>query len=222
MIKAVIYDFDDTIVDSDPLHIQSWEQNLKDHQVQNIADFKIFREENMMGKSSRENAKLLVNHYKLDVDPEDFYHKKADIYMKNAIDKLKLLPGVVYSLKLFKKMGLRLAVASGSPRKYIDAVINRLGLKEYFELIVSADDIQKSKPDPQSFIVTCSKLELDPVECIVIEDATVGVQSAKAAGCKCIAIPNRNVTTQDYSEADLVLKSLTEITKNDIISLNND
>lgn len=220
MIKAVIYDFDDTIVDSDPLHIQSWEQNLKAHNVQNIADFKDFREKNMMGKSSRENAKLLVDHYKINVDPEDFYHSKADIYMKN-VDKLELLPGVIYSLDLFKKSNLRLAVATGSPRKYIDAVTSRLGLKDYFELIVSADDVQKSKPDPESFIVTCHKLGLNPSECVVIEDATVGVQAAKAAGCKCIAIPNRNVKIQDYSQADLVLESLEKITIDDILGLNN-
>lgn len=175
----------------------------------------------MMGKSSRENAKLLVNHYKIDVDPEDFYHKKADIYMKNAVDKLELLPGVIPSLNLFKKMGLRLAVATGSPRQYIEAVIKRLNLEDYFEVIVTADDIQKSKPDPQTFRVTCSRLGLEPAECVVIEDATVGVQSAKAAGCKCIAIPNRNVSTQDYSQTDLVIDSLEKINKNVILRLNN-
>ncbi|MBI3109476.1 HAD family phosphatase [Candidatus Daviesbacteria bacterium] len=220
MIKAVIYDFDDTMVDSDSLHIESWEANLKEHNV-NIEGFKKWRAENLMGRSSTENAKSIVKHYGMNIDPEVFYKRKVEIFMKIAVDKLKLLPGLIKSLKLFKRAGLRLAISTGSPRKYVEAVLNKYGLTKYFDVIVTSEDITRSKPDPQMYLIASDRLELSPAECIVIEDTQAGIQSATAAGCKCIAVPNKNVTNQDYSKADLVLNSLDKITRDVIILLNN-
>ncbi|HCB22943.1 TPA: hypothetical protein DEP06_03965 [Candidatus Daviesbacteria bacterium] len=219
MIKAVIYDFDDTMVDSDSLHIESWEANLKEHYI-DIAGFKKWRAENLMGRSSTENAKSIVKRYGINIDPEIFYKRKVEIFMKIAVDKLKLLPGLVKSLKLFKKEGLRLAISTGSPKKYVDAVLKKYGLTKYFDVIVTSEDITRSKPDPQMYLIASDRLKLSPAECVVIEDIPAGIQSAKAAGCKCIAVPNKNVTNQDYSKADLILNSLEKITQDVIISLN--
>lgn len=220
MIKAVIYDFDDVLVDSDPLHFAAWIQALKNHHVKDFSDFKDFKDKNMLGRSSRENAQSVAKHYHLNISPLDLYHEKTQLFTELVAKKIKLLPGVVSSLKLFQKIGLRLAVATGSPRQYIESTLKKFNLAKYFQVIITADEIKKGKPDPQSYQVTCQKLGLNPGECVVIEDATVGVLSAKAAGCLCIAIPNKHATNEDYSKADLILKSLEHITKNDILRLN--
>lgn len=218
MIKAIIFDFDDTLVDADTLHIEAWEKTLVDHNIKNFDDFRSLRAEKMMGKSSLHNAQLIVEHYKINTTPEDFFHKKTKIFIE-LITRLKLLPGAIHSLKLFKKAGLKLAIATGSPKEYIEKALKQFKIFNYFTTIITSEDVSKGKPDPETYLKACQELRLLPKECLVIEDATAGVESAKAAGCKCIAIPNKNVSTQDYSQADLVLDSLEKITRNSILGL---
>ncbi len=134
MIKAVIYDFDDTLVDSDSLHIESWEQALKEYNVKSFNDFKKWRAEKLIGRSSLDNAHSIVEHYQIDIDPEIFYQKKVEIFMQIAADKLQLLPGVLDSIKLFKKEELELAIATGSPRKYLQSVLKKFNLNPYFDV----------------------------------------------------------------------------------------
>ena len=122
------------------------------------------------------------------------------------------LPGIDTALTSFRSLGLRLALASSSTHRIIEAALDRLGLGEEFEVILSAEDEVAGKPDPAIYLSAASALRVPPESCIALEDSLNGVLAAKAAGMTCIAIP---VGTLDYPsggpEADLTLGSLEEV-----------
>ena len=111
---------------------------------------------------------------------------------------MQSLPGLEKSLKLFKENGYpNCQLPHLEQKKYIDLVLEKFDIKNYFSLIVSGDDVKKGKPNPETYLVASQKLGFTPEECLVLEDATAGINAAKDAGCKCIAIKNLNTPVQD-------------------------
>jgi beta-phosphoglucomutase-like phosphatase (HAD superfamily) len=121
------------------------------------------------------------------------------------------MPGVVAAIALFGRCGLRLAIASSSPRRLIDAVCDRLGL-DGIEVRCSAMDEARGKPAPDVYLTAARKLGVAAAACLALEDSPNGVASAKAAGMRCVAIPDPLLAGHPrYGEADLVLRSLTDL-----------
>jgi HAD superfamily hydrolase (TIGR01509 family) len=125
--------------------------------------------------------------------------------------ELGLMPGLLETLKLLKEENYKLAIASSGVKKYIALVLNKFHIKEYFDVVITGDDVKVGKPNPETYLVAARKLGVLPAECLVLEDATKGIQSAKAAGCFCIAVKNPNVPSQTYPDADLVVNSLHDV-----------
>ena len=122
------------------------------------------------------------------------------------------MPGLHQAIRLFQSHRLRLALASASALSLIDAVIDRLELRPNFEVICSAENEARGKPHPDVYLSAAAKLGLAPGMCLAVEDSIAGVQAAKAAGLKCIAIPLPELRHDPrYSPADLILDSLTQI-----------
>lgn len=121
-------------------------------------------------------------------------------------------PGIAEALAFARRAGLRLALASSSPYAVIEAVLARLGLSSAFEVIHSAEEEERGKPDPAVYLTTARKLEVDPADCVAIEDSPNGLLSAKAAGMRCIAIPEPALREdRRFALADAVLSGLGEI-----------
>jgi len=123
-----------------------------------------------------------------------------------------LKPGVAEALAFARAAGLRVALASSSPYVIIDAVLDTFGLRSEFEVIHSAEEEARGKPEPDVYLTTARKLGVAPAECLAIEDSPNGVLAAKAAGMKCVAIPEPVLRNHpDLARTDAVLRSLTEI-----------
>lgn len=121
-------------------------------------------------------------------------------------------PGIAEALAFAHRAGLRLALASSSPYAVIEAVLARLGLSSAFEVIHSAEEEERGKPDPAVYLTTARKLGVDPADCVAIEDSPNGLLSAKAAGMRCIAIPEPALREDPrFALADAVLSGLGEI-----------
>lgn len=210
MIKAVIYDLDDLMVNSDPLHAEAWETLLRkfNHKFSELPQE---LRSKFIGMRVKDISKELIKELKLNVGIESFYKERIDIFLDLIKKRLDPMPGLVYSLKLLKKNKLKLAIASSGTKEYIGIVLKKFDIKDYFDIVVSGDDVKKGKPDPETYNVACGKLGIKPEECLVLEDATKGIESAKNAGCVCIAVKNPNTPAQDHSKADLVLDSLEEL-----------
>lgn len=220
MISAIIYDLDDTMVNSDPLHERAWEELLKDHGH----DFRSLPEElrsNFIGRRVIDITHELVDYLNIKANKNDLYEKRIELFIKIVENELEPLPGLLESLERFKSLGFKLAVASSGAKRYVELVLKKFDIGRYFDAIITGDDVQIGKPHPDAYLITAKKMHVKPSNCLVLEDATKGIQSAKAAGCKCIAIENPNIPPQDFQEADLVVRSLDEVTLEKIQILNH-
>jgi beta-phosphoglucomutase-like phosphatase (HAD superfamily) len=212
MVKAVIYDVDGTMVDSEPLHVQAWDDTLRQY-AHKLSDLSEEFRSTMAGKKPIVIAGGMVDELGLEITPEALLQTKASIFMRLVETDLKGMLGVVESIKRFKAAGLRLAIGTSLHAEYIRLVLERLGVQTAFEIIVTGDEIKNGKPHPETYLTVAEKLELEPSECVVLEDAKSGIESATAAGCCCIAIENPNALPQDTSSADVVVGTLDEVTE---------
>lgn len=219
MIKAVIYDLDDLMVNSDPLHARAWEILMSRHGFA-FSDLPEAERSKFIGMRVIDIMKELVSTLKLDVDLDSFYKERNQIFLALVKEELTLMPGLRESLDLFTEQKIPLAIASSGTKEYINAVLDRFKLRGYFKVIISGDDINVGKPHPETYITAAKKLGFDPKDCLVLEDATHGITAAKDAGCKCVAVRNSNTPPQDHTKANLVLDSLKELSTNALSRIN--
>lgn len=205
-MKAVIFDMDGVIINSEPLHhkvereiVEELGGKLSDEEV---ASFVGTTDYNMWSKIKKKfNFKLSV---------EELIEMKKERFMKE-IDEIQLVPNFIdFMLSLYKK-GYLMAIASSNNRKIVDTIVNKFQLYKYMKFIISGEEVKRSKPDPEIFLTAAKKMNVTPSDCIVIEDATNGVKAAKAAGMKCIGLKNTDTGKQDLSEADLIIENFNEL-----------
>lgn len=124
---------------------------------------------------------------------------------------LTALPGVGALLESAQAAGLGLAVASSSPRRWVEPMLEELGLSHYFALTRCLDDVELAKPSPELYLSACAGLGVDPAATVALEDSANGVTAANAAGMRSVAVPNRLTRWLDLSHAHLVVDSLAEV-----------
>ena len=146
---------------------------------------------------------------KLNYNVTEILRKHFILYGKFLRKDLKVFPGAKLLPKKLKSKGYKLGLVSGSTKEQIDIILKKLKIKDQFEVIVSTEDVQNSKPSPEGYILAAKKLGIKPKDCIVIEDATQGVKSGKNARMKVIGITNGS--EQDLSLADIIFNSLDEV-----------
>ncbi|MFA6511755.1 MAG: HAD family phosphatase [Patescibacteria group bacterium] len=207
MMKAVIYDMDDLMVNSNPLHAKAWELLLKryGHSFKELPESMRSR---FIGMRITDILNEIAQYFHLDEDINTLYKARAEVFLEMVKRELDAMPGLIESLTLLKKRSYPLALASSGTREYIQIVLTRFHIEDYFDVIISGDDVVRGKPDPETYRIAAQKLKIDPSHCIVLEDATNGITSAKAAGCKCIAVRNPYTPQQDLSRADAIIDSL--------------
>jgi len=208
-LKAVIFDMDGVIIDSEPIYFEI-ERDLFDELGLDISqrEHESFVGMTMEGLWERVTAK-----YQLEETIQDLtrLHKDSAFqYMSEA----KELPIVEYIKELLEKLKsrkIKIAVASSSPKNLIEIILTKLNLHDFFDLIISGEEVEKGKPAPDIFTEASRRLNINPNSCVVIEDSTNGVKAAKAAMMKCIGFQNINSGNQDLSTADIIVDSIGEI-----------
>ena len=212
MAIAVIFDMDGVIIDSEPIHMESDKMTMK------YFDREISDEElnNYVGISNPDMWSELREKYHMTASIEEILEKHTS-YKKHLFENRKLTPikGIKMLLDDLKNSGIRVGLASSSTKEFIEIILNNLGLLEYFESIISCDDVARSKPSPDIFIKAAEVLRVKPSDCLVIEDSSHGVKAAKLAEMKCIGFINPNSGKQDLSLADAVVCSIEEIDHRD-------
>lgn len=229
MIKAIIFDCDGNLVDSESSHFTCWQRALK------LWGANLSLEENLtfMGQSGQKVASLLAAKLGKDCAEELFAQKKG--YYLEAVEKgLPPIEGTVHFVRQLiqnrEHHGLKLAVASASPQYEIRMNLERLGLLDSFDLILSGhDDLTDycdpegvNKPKPYIYLHAAKLLGVLPEECVVIEDSRPGVTAGVAAGCITIAVPNAFSQYQDLSHATLRLETLSGFTLERFLNLLKD
>ena len=210
MIKAIIFDMDGVIVDSEPLHYKVFMAYTKSKFGLSISD----QEYNtFIGTTNLHIYSTLQKKYGIEGDLESIIEE----YENQCLDFLlcskteKPIQGVDVLVKNLHKNKIKLALASSSPKKSINAVLNLFGLDHFFDVKVSGQDVEYSKPAPDIFLRAAELLAISPEDCLVFEDSRNGVMAAKAAGMQCIAYYNPNSGNQDLSRADKIIESFVEV-----------
>jgi HAD superfamily hydrolase (TIGR01509 family) len=206
MIKGIIFDMDGVIVDSNSFHYDNWNMHFKKH-----FNIIIPKEDfaSRLGESAKDFTKYFLDKYKIKADYEKVLEEILTYYEKNS-KKLKLKQGIIEALPILKKK-YKIAMATGANRDWAMHIVTSFGITDYFDYIIAGNEVRKAKPEPEIFLKAAEVLKLKPEECIVIEDAALGIEAAKRAGMYCISIPDELTKLQDHGKADLHLKSITEI-----------
>jgi len=200
MIKAIIFDFDGTILDTET----AWFHALKKGYQQYDAELSLDQYSQCIGthQSSFDPYENIVKAAKQPVDVEAFRLAVKDHYESFMKQEL-IREGVLDWLKQAKAAGIRIGLATSSHRAWIDKYAGELGIIDYFDGIRTADDVKQVKPDPELYLKVIEDLGVKPEEAVVVEDSPNGVRAAVAAGIKCIVTPNPITRELAFDESPL-------------------
>jgi HAD superfamily hydrolase (TIGR01509 family) len=215
MLKAIIFDMDGVIVDTEPLHYKAYHQMFNDVNIEVSESLY----ESFTGQSTFSICKQLVSLYNLPLGPQTLVDIKRDHFnlLFKTDSSLDLLDGVLELIKDYHAHGLTLILASSASMQNINNVFKRFDLDQFFKAKLSGADLKASKPHPEIFINAVKATGFNNDECIVIEDSTNGFKAAKAAKIFCVGYKSPHSKNQDYNIADLIIDNFKEITYNNII-----
>jgi len=204
---GAIFDWDGVIIDSSHHHEKSWELLAREENLPLPPD--AFR----LG-FGRKNQIIIPEIYRWSNDPaeiERLGQRKEEIYRElMAKDTLEPLPGVREWLGKLRAAGIPCAVGSSTPRANLDAAMSRLGISEYFDTIVSAEDVTLGKPNPEVFLKAAARIHRSPECCVVFEDALAGIAAARAGGMRVIGIATTH-QPEELTQADLAVHRMDEL-----------
>lgn len=220
MFKAILFDMDDLMVNSAPLHIEASDRVFK----KLGADVKSLPKEmvaGFYGKRIPEIIQFTMDHFGITKVPlNQIVRIREEIFLELIDEKLEPMPGLFTLVSRIGKTKLKTAVASSGNKVYIKRVLKKFGLEKFFKAIASGDMVENGKPSPDVFLKAAELVNVSPEHCIVLEDAKLGIDAAKSAGMFCVGVINPDSTyEQDLSRADIVVKRLDEIDLNVILHL---
>lgn len=208
MIKALVFDLDGVIIDSESINTELTLQVLRDVGAQSDTD----EISQFVGVQNEKMWTILIDRHQIKESVEQLMEKQRVYILERFLNgELEPIAGVIELLEEARSKNLKIALATSAPRVYAEYILKKIKAAEYFEVLVTSDEIAKSKPDPEVYITAAKALGLKPEECIAIEDSTAGIQAAKSAGMTCIGFKNPNSGNQDTTKADNVVTSIREI-----------
>jgi HAD superfamily hydrolase (TIGR01509 family) len=214
-IKAVVFDFDGLILDTESNEFNSYSEIYKQHGVElpievwgqcvgtNASAFDVYAYlEQLVGQS---------------VDREKLHLSKSALYEKSMLEA-ELRPGVREYLQSAKLMGLRIGLASSSPRVWVEGYLKTYGILDRFETIRTADDVEIVKPNPALYFKALEDLNVDASDAIAFEDSPNGALAAKRAGMYCVIVPNSVTRQLTFGETDLRIESMEQMSLQEVIA----
>ncbi|MBN1675299.1 MAG: HAD-IA family hydrolase [Kiritimatiellae bacterium] len=212
MIRAVIFDMDGVLTDSEPLICAAATAMFKEHGVTvQPADFRPF-----VGTGENRYIGGVAARYGVTLDIQAAKRRTYEIYLELVPDRLEAFPNAQRVVRRCKAAGYRIALASSADLIKIEANLNKIGLPPaLWDAIVAAEDVRERKPAPDIFLAAAAKLNVTPAQCVVIEDAVNGIAAAKAAGMRCIAV-TQSFPAEQLGQADLVRAAIGDVTLADL------
>ena len=212
-IKALVFDFDGLILDTETAQINAWESVHRKYGV----------------PFERENFLSVIGGATHTFDPMDAFRQYRELPLEKVekdilerhralVEREPILPGVIGCLNFARKQRLRIGMASSSPHEWVDNHLKRLGLFGSFEAIFCRGDVPRAKPWPDLYLAVTEALGVSGPETLVLEDSFNGSLAAKRAGLWCVVIPNASTEHHDFPHADLVLDSLADLDPAELIA----
>ena len=214
MIRAIVFDFDGLILDTEEPIYRSWLEVYEAHgedlpfeqwvKTVGSTNTEFHPQHHLEERLGRPLSKEVI---------ERRIGRRTELILAQ-----QLLPGILQQLDAARSLGLKLGVASSSTRDWVSGHLTRLGILNRFDCVRCRDDVTNAKPAPDLYIAVLACLGVNSSESLAIEDSPNGVVAAKSAGMLCVAIPNSITARLDLSHADLVLRSLAEVKLSDLLT----
>lgn len=208
-IKALIFDMDGLLVDSEPIQFETSKLLFHRHGHQ----FTVRHLRKFLGVRLVDELTALKHYWKLSPGVSALQMERKDIFLKLVQQKLPLSEGAIELLHFLRKVSLPIGLGTSADRWFVDEVMEKFGIKHYFDVIVDADGVKQGKPNPEVYLRVAEQLKISPENCLVLEDAVNGVAAAKNAGMMCFAVPNLYTPKEYYQEANQIFQSLWEVTR---------
>jgi beta-phosphoglucomutase len=220
-LDALIFDFDGVIVDSEPVHLATFQEVLAAEGI-NLSHDDYY--EKYLGFDDYDCFKAVAaDHDKTfnDAKIRELTQTKTQLVLKQFQTSVKALPGAVELIRQAAETGVPMAICSGSLRQEIQLASETIGVRDCFQVIVAAEDVHKGKPDPEGYRLALRQLAPfapdgpDPSKTVVIEDSPAGIESAAALGIRVLAV-STSYPVSELSQADRIVASLTDVTPEDL------
>jgi HAD superfamily hydrolase (TIGR01509 family) len=209
-VRALVFDFDGLILDTETPEFTVWNQIFAEHGVEMPSDYWI----QVIGRGAEQQIErppeLLTRLTGSYVETESARLERRGRILE-LIQREQARPGVVSLLDQAREAGVPAAIASSSRHEWVDGFVDRLGLLDRFQAILCADDVQRAKPFPDLYLLACERLQAEPTHSIALEDSPNGIAAAKSAGLFTIAVPNSVTANLDLSAADLRIDDLSTV-----------
>ncbi|TXC89818.1 HAD family hydrolase [Metabacillus litoralis] len=217
MIKAIIFDFDGLILDTETHEYEVLSEIFKEHDCE--LPLSVWGK--VIGTKSdfspytylEEQANKVIDHNSIKKQLEERFTKR--IHLEEA------RPGVIDYITAAKKLGLKIGLASSSSYKWVSTHLKRLNLLDEFECIRTSDHVEQVKPNPALYVEAAKCLNVEPEECIAFEDSANGALAAKRAGMKCVVVPNSVTKNLDFCEVDHRLETMAHMDLKELVMFLN-
>ncbi|MDO4587762.1 MAG: HAD family phosphatase [Planctomycetia bacterium] len=205
---GVIFDIDGVLVDSNPVHFESWVLAAKEDGVEFTE--KLFKE--TFGQTSRA---IIENNWPHPLTSDQIHYfdqRKETIYRDHFDQNVSMIPGVFDFIEYLRQRDIPMAAGSSGPKINVDYVLDKIGVRPFLKAVVSGTDVERGKPFPDIFLCASEQMNVPPDRCVVIDDSLSGVQAAKAAGMKVFGFFSWGHEAREYEKADWVVRSFQELT----------
>ncbi|MBN2066962.1 MAG: HAD family phosphatase [Candidatus Diapherotrites archaeon] len=208
-MKAVVLDFDGVIADTLHINFEVKAEAFRPYGIE--LSLQEFIDIWVSPEPGKEGTPYFVKLKGLKISPEESLRGQRAMAQNLFRERAEPMPGALELIKLLKGMNLRVGIVSSNYKKSVGLFLRKFGIEKDFEFVVASEDCKRHKPFPDPYLMAVKRFGLSPGQILAVEDADTGVESAKLAGCAVLAVPNRFTEHEDFSKADLVLKSLGEI-----------
>lgn len=216
---GVIFDLDGTLVASERLYFEATERVLAPR-GRSLCELTPEERSRIPGRAAVENMEFYRSRFGLEQSAEELVRTRMALILEmveeNGVETIAGAEGFLSDLKAF---GIPLAVASSAPSAYVRKVLSKTGLGRYFEAVVTGDDCERVKPDPEIFLRAASAMRVLPKHCLVVEDAHAGILAARAAGMKVLAVRSPYTLPNQSALADKVVENFVGLSHRDVLGL---
>ncbi len=207
-MRAIIFDLDGLMVDSEPLAEWAWNRVLGRYgqrlDSQTMLD--------ILGLRVVDSARLICERFRLPISPQQAADERDRLFLDAVPTRLRPCPGLYPLLdELADERGLPLGIATSGHRRYVTLALGTLAIESFFQAIATGDEVARGKPAPDVYLLAAARLGVPPARCLALEDAPLGVAAARAAGMVCVAVPNPRVVLRHFTEAHRILLSLEDV-----------
>ena len=203
-IKAVVFDMDGLMFNTEDLYNIVGESLLQ----RRGKTFTLELKRAMMGLPGKEAFEVMRSQCGLSESVQALMRETDELFVDLLPAEIEKMPGLDRLLELLEQKGLPKAVATSSHRKFAKRALGFFDLEPRFEFVLTGDDVERGKPNPDVYLMAARNLELEPQDLLVLEDSHIGSRAAKAAGAFTIAVPTVHSSHCDFSHVDLIAKSL--------------